>query len=47
MRKGGVVNRSRWSFPKFAFNEEEYNFGDIKMETVSHVFRFTNTGDAP
>ena len=34
--------------PKFTFNEEEHNFGDIRDgDIVSHVFRFTNTGDAP
>ena len=49
MRKGGVSSIvPAGAFPKFTFNEEEYNFGDIRDgDIVSHVFRFTNTGDAP
>ncbi len=49
MRKGGVSSIvPAGAFPKFTFNEEEHNFGDIRDgDIVSHVFRFTNTGDAP
>ncbi len=32
----------------FAFEETEYNFGDIKEgDLAEHVFTFKNTGDAP
>ncbi|WP_020527432.1 DUF1573 domain-containing protein [Flexithrix dorotheae] len=32
----------------FQFEEEEYNFGDIKEGTLAeHVFSFKNTGNAP
>ena len=49
MRKGGVSTIvPAGAFPKFTFNEEEYNFGDIRDgDIVSHVFKFTNTGSAP
>ena len=49
LRKGGVSTIvPDGSFPKFSFQEEEYNFGDIKDgDIVSHVFKFTNTGQAP
>ena len=49
MRKGGVSTIvPTGAFPKFSFQEEEHNFGDIRDgDIVSHVFRFTNTGDAP
>lgn len=35
--------------PKFKFDEETYDFGNIKEEdgSVEHKFIFTNTGDAP
>lgn len=33
---------------RFEFNEMEHNFGDVvEGKTVSTVFTFTNTGDAP
>ena len=49
MRKGGVSTIvPAGAFPKFTFNQEEYNFGDIRDgDIVSHVFKFTNTGNAP
>ena len=32
----------------FKFNEEEFNFGNIKQgESIMHDFEFTNTGKAP
>ncbi|MCH2489717.1 MAG: DUF1573 domain-containing protein [Flavobacteriales bacterium] len=35
-------------FPVMTFEETEYDFGTIDQGTnVEHVFRFTNTGDAP
>ncbi|MEQ8469562.1 MAG: DUF1573 domain-containing protein [Marinoscillum sp.] len=34
--------------PSFEFAEESHDFGAIKEgEVVEHVFKFTNTGDAP
>ena len=49
LRKGGISTVvPDGAFPKFTFNEEEYNFGDIRDgDIVSHVFKFTNTGNAP
>ncbi len=49
VRKGGISTIvPAGAFPKFTFNEEEYNFGDIRDgDIVSHVFKFTNTGNAP
>ena len=49
MRNGGVSSIiPAGVFPKFSFNQEEYNFGQIKDgDIVSHTFRFTNTGQAP
>ena len=47
MRKGGGITSvvPAGAYPQFAFQEEEYNFGDIRDgEIVSHVFKFTNTG---
>lgn len=35
-------------YPEMAFEEEEYDFGNIAKGTnVEHVFKFTNTGKAP
>lgn len=35
-------------FPKMIFTETEFDFGTIDQGTnVEHVFKFTNTGDAP
>ena len=35
-------------FPKMVFAESEFDFGTIDQGTnVEHVFKFTNTGDAP
>ena len=35
-------------FPKMVFSETEFDFGTIDQGTnVEHVFKFTNTGDAP
>ena len=35
-------------FPKMEFAETEFDFGTIDQGTnVEHVFKFTNTGDAP
>jgi hypothetical protein len=35
-------------FPKMEFQETEFDFGTIDQGTnVEHVFKFTNTGDAP
>lgn len=32
----------------FKFNEEEFNFGNIKQgESITHLFEFTNTGKEP
>ena len=50
MRKGGGLTSlvPAGAYPQFAFQEEEYNFGDIRDgDVVSHVFKFTNTGEAP
>ena len=50
MRKGGGITSlvPAGAYPQFAFQEEEYNFGDIRDgDIVSHVFKFTNTGEAP
>ena len=49
MRKGGVSTIVPTSaFPKFSFQEEEHNFGDINDgDIVSHTFKFTNSGEAP
>ena len=47
MRKGGGITSvvPAGAYPQFAFQEEEYNFGDIRDgEIVSHVFKFTNRG---
>jgi hypothetical protein len=34
--------------PTFQFNEEFHDFGDIdEGNMVEHIFKFTNTGDAP
>ena len=36
------------TFPKMIFTESEFDFGTINQGTaVEHVFKFTNTGDAP
>ena len=49
MRKGGgstIVPAG--GFPKFTFEQEEHNFGQIRDgDIVSHTFRFTNSGEAP
>ena len=49
MRKGGgstIVPAG--AFPKFTFEQEEHNFGQIRDgDIVSHTFRFTNSGEAP
>ncbi len=35
-------------FPVISFNETEFDFGTIDQGTnVEHVFKFTNTGEAP
>lgn len=35
-------------FPKMIFEESEFDFGTIDQGTnVEHVFKFTNTGEAP
>ena len=35
-------------FPVITFSEKEFDFGTITQGTnVEHVFKFTNTGDAP
>ena len=49
MRKGGVSTIvPTGAFPKFSFQEEEHNFGDINDgDIVSHTFKFTNSGEAP
>ena len=49
MRKGGVSTiMPAGAFPKFTFEQEEHNFGQIRDgDIVSHTFRFTNTGEAP
>ena len=49
MRKGGgstIVPAG--AFPKFSFDQEEHNFGQIRDgDIVTHTFRFTNSGEAP
>ena len=49
MRKGGgstIVPAG--AYPKFTFDQEEHNFGQIRDgDIVSHTFRFTNSGEAP
>ena len=49
MRKGGgstIVPAG--AFPKFSFDQEEHNFGQIRDgDIVSPTFRFTNSGEAP
>ena len=49
MRKGGVSTiMPAGAYPKFTFEQEEHNFGQIRDgDIVSHTFRFTNTGEAP
>ena len=49
MRKGGVSTIvPAGAYPKFTFDQEEHNFGQIRDgDVVSHTFRFTNTGEAP
>ena len=49
MRKGGVSTIvPAGAYPKFTFDQEEHNFGQIRDgDIVSHTFRFTNTGEAP
>ena len=49
MKNGGASSIiPAGAFPKFSFNQEEHNFGQIKDgDIVSHTFRFTNTGQAP
>ena len=49
MRKGSVSTIvPAGAFPKFSFQEEEHNFGDINDgDIVSHTFKFTNSGEAP
>ncbi len=51
MRRGGGSVSSvvpAGAYPKFTFQQEEHNFGDIRDgDVVSHVFKFTNTGEAP
>tara|TARA_B100001063_G_C16774366_1_gene563973 strand:+ start:275 stop:742 length:468 start_codon:yes stop_codon:yes gene_type:complete len=49
MRKGGVSTIVPvGAYPKFTFDQEEHNFGQIRDgDIVSHTFRFTNTGEAP
>ena len=49
MRKGGVSTIvPAGAYPKFSFDQEEHNFGQIRDgDVVSHTFRFTNTGEAP
>tara|TARA_Y100000768_G_scaffold202350_1_gene152154 strand:+ start:1990 stop:2457 length:468 start_codon:yes stop_codon:yes gene_type:complete len=49
MRKGSVSTVvPAGAFPKFSFQEEEHNFGDINDgDIVSHTFKFTNSGEAP
>ncbi len=35
-------------YPEMTFEKEEHDFGNIaKGEKVEHIFKFTNTGDAP
>lgn len=35
-------------FPEFSFEKEEHDFGTIKEgDVVNHIFKFTNTGEAP
>ena len=49
MRKGGgstIVPAG--AIPKFTYEQEEHNFGQIRDgDIVSHTFRFTNSGEAP
>ncbi len=49
MRKGGgSTSVPAGAFPKFSFDQEEHNFGQIRDgDIVSHTFRFTNSGEAP
>ena len=49
MRKGGGLTIvPAGAFPKFTFEQEEHNFGQIRDgDIVSHTFRFTNSGEAP
>ncbi|MFV8224742.1 DUF1573 domain-containing protein [Christiangramia aquimixticola] len=36
------------NYPEITFEESEFDFGNIAKGTnVEHVFKFTNTGDAP
>ena len=36
------------SYPVMSFDEEQFDFGEIVQGThVEHMFKFTNTGDAP
>ena len=49
MRKGGgstIVPAG--AFPKFTFEQEEHNFGQIRDgHIVRHTYRYTNSGEAP
>ena len=45
---GGSTIVPAGAFPKFSFDQEEHNFGQIRDgDIVSHTFRFTNSGEAP
>ena len=45
---GGSTIVPAGAFPKFTFEQEEHNFGQIRDgDIVSHTFRFTNSGEAP
>ncbi len=36
------------TYPVISFEEEQFDFGEIDQGThVEHIFKFTNTGDAP
>jgi len=48
LKKGGVSSVVAGIFPKFEFDKEEYDFGEIKDGAiVGHTFRFKNVGEAP
>ena len=48
VEKAETRDANSGKFPKMEFTEKEYDFGTIDQGTnVEHVFKFTNTGEAP
>ena len=49
MKRGGFSSiLTEGSFPKFQFDKEEHNFGEIyDGDIVTHIFSFKNVGETP